>query len=120
MTISVGTSNCAAPGQSIEDAIGIGRAQAKTMRLEKPPMALSFVTFLVILALCASAQDWPQWRGPGRDGVLTSSSEPKSWPEKLTMKWQVTAGSGHSSPVVSSRRVYLLTRKGEEEDIPCG
>jgi hypothetical protein len=37
------------------------------------------------------AQDWPQWRGPNRDGV-THFSEPKAWPEKLTTKWKVTIG----------------------------
>src|SRR5262249_3409348 len=50
------------------------------------------------LALIASAEEWPQWRGPQRDGVATGFIEPKTWPEKLALKWQVDIGEGHSSP----------------------
>ena len=34
------------------------------------------------------AQDWPQWRGPSRDGVAKIRA-PRTWPEKLTTKWKV-------------------------------
>ena len=33
------------------------------------------------------AQDWPQWRGPSRDGAVTVN-QPKAWPEKLTAAWR--------------------------------
>ncbi|MGA2588434.1 MAG: PQQ-binding-like beta-propeller repeat protein [Bryobacteraceae bacterium] len=62
-----------------------------------------------------SAQDWPQWRGPHRDGIATGFTEPKAWPEKLDLKWKVTVGEGHSSPVVADGRIYLHTRQGDRE-----
>ncbi|PYV15990.1 MAG: serine/threonine protein kinase, partial [Acidobacteria bacterium] len=69
-----------------------------------------------LLGIAAAAeQDWTQWRGPGRDGVVSAFREPKDWPERLTRRWQVTVGLGHSSPVVAGRRVYLHSRQGEDE-----
>src|SRR5579864_7450864 len=31
----------------------------------------------------AGVDEWPQWRGPHRDGVLDGSDAPASWPEHL-------------------------------------
>jgi outer membrane protein assembly factor BamB len=59
--------------------------------------------------------DWPQWRGPSRDGTLTTFSEPKSWPEQLTKRWQIEVGSGYATPVVVGNRVYAFSRQQENE-----
>ena len=42
------------------------------------------------------AQDWPQWRGPNRNGTAPFS-EPKAWPDKLTTKWKVPVGEGYAA-----------------------
>jgi outer membrane protein assembly factor BamB len=60
------------------------------------------------------AQDWPQWRGPNRDGV-THFSEPKAWPEKLTTKWKVTIGEGYASPLYAKGRILEFARQGDDE-----
>lgn len=60
-------------------------------------------------------QDWPQWRGPNRNGGAEASSGPQQWPEQLKRVWQIPAGEGHSSPVVSGARVYQFARQGERE-----
>lgn len=65
------------------------------------------------------SQDWPQWRGPNRDGVLTPSSSPKSWPASLKFKWKNTVGAGHSSPIVVNGKVYVFSRQGENETVSC-
>jgi outer membrane protein assembly factor BamB len=65
------------------------------------------------------AQDWPQWRGPHRDGLIASFTAPKAWPDKLKTIWKVPAGIGHSSPVVLGRRVYLFSRQEENEVASC-
>lgn len=62
----------------------------------------------------SSPSDWPQWRGPQRDGVTTLSA-PKTWPPTLTKRWEVTVGVGHSSPVMSGERVILHARQGDVE-----
>jgi outer membrane protein assembly factor BamB len=59
--------------------------------------------------------DWPQWRGPNRDGVIPSFTAPNPWPEKLTRKWKVEVGLGYATPVVIGNRVYMFARQGDEE-----
>ncbi|MDQ3421412.1 MAG: PQQ-like beta-propeller repeat protein [Acidobacteriota bacterium] len=65
--------------------------------------------------LSAQAQDWNQWRGPRRDGVVMSLVPPATWPERPTQVWKVPAGTGHASPIVAGDRVYLFSRVGEQE-----
>jgi outer membrane protein assembly factor BamB len=62
-----------------------------------------------------SAVDWPQWRGPNRDGTLATFAEPRSWPEQLTERWKVEVGTGYATPVVVGNRVYVFSREQENE-----
>jgi outer membrane protein assembly factor BamB len=65
--------------------------------------------------LCVSAADWPQWRGPSRDGSGATFTAPAQWPETLTQRWKIDVGGGHSSPVLAGTRIYLHTRQEENE-----
>jgi outer membrane protein assembly factor BamB len=77
--------------------------------------AISLAGLASVAWAVAWAEDWPQWRGPHRDGVAAGFPEPKAWPEKLTLKWKVTVGEGHSSPVVADGRIYVHARQGDRE-----
>src|SRR5258707_9259700 len=66
------------------------------------------------LSTTAFAQDWPQWRGPNRDGNVSGAVIPTSWPRTLKEQWKVTVGIGHSSPVVSNGRIYVFARRHNE------
>ncbi len=81
--------------------------------------ASSAILCVFLLAGPAETQDWPQWRGPNRDGVISPSEGPKTWPPELKQKWQTTVGLGHSSPLLVNRKVYLLTRLGDDEVVSC-
>jgi outer membrane protein assembly factor BamB len=61
------------------------------------------------------AQDWPQWRGPNRDGAISAFKAPAAWPPALTRRWQIDVGSGYATPLVVGDRVYTFSRQGEEE-----
>jgi outer membrane protein assembly factor BamB len=61
----------------------------------------------------ATSTDWPQWRGPRRDGSVDAL--PAQWPEALKKRWQIPVGTGHASPVVSGNRVAVIARQGDEE-----
>jgi hypothetical protein len=45
------------------------------------------------------ALDWPQWRGPNRDGQVTGLAPRASWPETPTPSWKIPVGTGHASPL---------------------
>jgi outer membrane protein assembly factor BamB len=79
----------------------------------RPSLSLPLVA--AALAFLAPAEDWPQWRGPHRDGVAAGFAEPKAWPEKLTLRWKVAVGEGHSSPVVADGKIYIHARQGDRE-----
>jgi len=85
-------------------------------------MMLRKLLLLSIVSLCANsvvAQDWPQWRGANRDGVVKDFVPPAAWPEKLKQVWKTPVGSGYSSPVVGKDRVWVHSLNGEEETVSC-
>lgn len=65
--------------------------------------------------VAATGDDWPQWRGPHRDGALSSASAPVSWPEHLRVRWKITVGEGHSSPILAGGRIFDFTRQQGKE-----
>ena len=76
---------------------------------------LGSIAFLLLLTQLAPAQEWNQWRGPSRNGMVTATSVPKTWPEVLQQLWRVEVGEGYSSPVVSGGRVFVSSRRDPEE-----
>ena len=59
----------------------------------------------------ATAQDWPQWRGPNRDARATDFKPPATWPKELTQKWKVTVGEGVSTPALVGDKLFVLRDK---------
>lgn len=84
------------------------------LRSRKSSIVVSAL-LLCVIALPVAAQDWTQWRGPGRDGVVKGFSIPAAWPKSLKLVWKAPVGAGFSSPVVSQGKAYAFTRKEEEE-----
>lgn len=73
---------------------------------------------LLVSAACAA--DWPQWRGPHRDGQASGFQSPAAWtPDTLVKKWSVPVGEGHASPVIVGGRVFVLSREGDLEIMRC-
>jgi len=79
------------------------------------PVALATVLMIVPPA---GADDWPQWRGPNRDGVWreTGIVEKFSGP-RLDPVWRVEIGPGYSGPTVADGRVYVTDRQIEPKQI---
>lgn len=65
------------------------------------------------------AQDWPQWRGPGRDGRVTGFVVPQNWPDALPRKWEAQVGTGCATPALVGDRLYVFTRQAEDEVVSC-
>ena len=70
---------------------------------------------MAALVLPAFAQDWPQWRGPSRDGSLPAASAPKQWPASFAPAWRADVGEGYSSPVVVNGKVFVHSRRDPQE-----
>jgi outer membrane protein assembly factor BamB len=66
------------------------------------------------VCLTAGATDWPQWRGPHRDGISKEADLLKEWPkEGPKLLWQLNdIGGGYSTPSIVGGRLYLLGNKG--------
>src|SRR5262245_29228870 len=79
----------------------------------------TLVCSLALLASQAFAQDWPQWRGPARDGKATGFEAPKTWPKELTRKWKVTVGEGVATPALVGDKLYVFARADGAETTRC-
>jgi outer membrane protein assembly factor BamB len=74
--------------------------------------------FVLSIALPSFADDWPQWRGPQRNGVSRETRLLKNWPnEGPKLSWKITnTGSGYAAPSVLGDRLYMLGNDGLENE----
>jgi outer membrane protein assembly factor BamB len=63
------------------------------------------------------AADWPQWRGPNRDGKSVDTGLLKQWPENgPPLAWRVdTLGGGYSTPSIAAGRIFGMSNRGDKE-----
>lgn len=59
--------------------------------------------------------DVTQWRGVGRDGIVTGFAAPAAWPAQLTQRWKIEVGLGYATPLVVGNRLYVFSRQDEDE-----
>ena len=80
-----------------------------------------FAALLVAVSassVIVAAENWPQWRGPGGQGVSREAELPLEWGADRNIAWKVALpGWGQSSPVVWGSRLFLTTAI-EGEPIP--
>ena len=72
------------------------------------------------LALVARAEDWPQWRGPTRDGI----SREKRWLDQFPdqgppIAWKAIVGLGFSSFVVGNGKAYTAGHAAGSDTVFC-
>jgi outer membrane protein assembly factor BamB len=94
-------------------------------------VTLRLLTTIATLSLCFSTyvsgsttaigplpSDWPQWRGPQRNGISPETGLLKQWPaEGPKLLWQVNdLGDGFSTPSVVGPRLYLMSNRGMENE----
>jgi outer membrane protein assembly factor BamB len=64
--------------------------------------------------------DWPQWRGPRRDGLSLESGLNWNWPEVGPKKlWEAKSGEGYSTFAVAAGRVFTILQDGDDEAVVC-
>jgi outer membrane protein assembly factor BamB len=62
-----------------------------------------------------TADDWPQWRGPLRDGVWREQGIVDRFDgNALQIRWRTKIAGGYAGPAVADGRVYVTDRQKEE------
>lgn len=70
---------------------------------------------IMLLITPVQAEEWSQFRGPNRDGHAPMFQAPTTWPESPREVWKVEVGEGQASPVIAGGKIYLMTRRGDDE-----
>lgn len=68
--------------------------------------------FCCVVSCCSQtdAADWPQFRGPNRDGHADAENLPSEWGPNKNVAWRVEVpGKGWSSPSLSQGKIYLTS-----------
>jgi len=82
--------------------------------------ALAAAVVLLAALPTARAADWPQWRGPTRNGISSETGWRSQWtgagPRRL---WSLSVGQGFSSLAVKDGRVYTMGHEGGRDIVTC-
>ena len=83
-----------------------------------PFVALQIAAGLWLAPAAVQARDWPQWRGPNRNGVSEETGLLKEWPKDgPKLRWKLAdVGSGYGTQAVVGDRLYLLGNEGLENE----
>jgi outer membrane protein assembly factor BamB len=76
-------------------------------------LALSLIACCCLAAGNAQAEDWPQWRGPHRDGISADTGLLKEWPAGgPRLAWKATGlGRGYANMSVAAGRLFTMGDK---------
>ncbi|HEX6984545.1 MAG TPA: PQQ-binding-like beta-propeller repeat protein [Planctomycetaceae bacterium] len=95
-----------------EQAIAYFRAAESNAATVGRPDAAELVT--------VTDGDWPQYRGPGRDGVAADAAIRTDWEaDPPEVVWRHPVGPGWSSFAVVGDRAYTQEQRGEQEVVVC-
>ncbi len=98
--------------------LDLERHDADPQRLEK----LAAIALPTLPASVAASADWPQWRGPNRDGLSPATTLRTDWPAAgPRVLWKTAIGRGFSSVAVVGGRVYTAEEEPAEpaEAVVC-
>src|SRR5439155_16177803 len=79
---------------------------------------LLIVVGLAVFFQSVQAADWPQWRGPQRNGISPETGLLKEWPKNgPKLLWRIDdIDYGYSTPAIVGDVIYLLSNKGMEDE----
>ena len=85
------------------------------MKIPRPLLALP----LFALTAFAAPADWPQWRGPNRDGISPSTGLLKEWPaDGPPLAWRIGGlGKGLSSVSIAGGKIFTMAARKDGQFI---
>ena len=87
------------------------------MHMKFPSVLIQTGILFLVANICAG--EWPRFRGPNGDGIVTESKAPREWGDD-NVRWKTQLpGPGSSSPIVFGNRVFLTAYSGYGSD-PSG
>ncbi len=85
-----------------------------------PRLLASCCAAFLLLAAVASADNWPQWRGPTDDGICKEKNLPAEWSDAKNVVWKLKMpGMGGSTPAVWGDRMFLTSADGADMVLLC-
>src|SRR5688572_9238806 len=79
-------------------------------------------TFAILASALFSARgdDWPQWRGPQRNGISQETGWAFQWPDEgPKIAWRAKVGLGYSTFVVAGGRAYTVGHAQGQDTVFC-
>ncbi len=86
----------------------------------KTLVGMAFIILCSSIDIAAQAEgNWPQWRGPNRDGISKETGLLKQWPENgPPLVWKAKgAGAGYSSFAITNGRLFTMGLRGNRESV---
>ena len=79
-------------------------------------MSARALSAIVVLSLSSGvfAAEWPQYRGPGHDGVTPEKINTR-WSTPPKVQWRIPLGSSLGSFVTGNGRLYVFAKDGDDE-----
>jgi outer membrane protein assembly factor BamB len=79
---------------------------------------LAYAGGAILLSVTAYAADWPQWRGPQRNGFSAEAGLLKEWPKDgPRLVWHAKdIGDGYAAPSIVGNRIYILSNSGLDNE----
>lgn len=91
----------------------------KSLCMKLVVIGAAMLFFLHFDTPAQSGAEWPQWRGPNRDGISKETGLLKQWPtDGPPLAWKATgAGQGYSSLAIAGGRLYTMGLRANREHI---
>ncbi len=80
--------------------------------------SLFLTTASLVFGETSAKSDWPQWRGPSRDGMVQT----RPWPETISgdsvqQLWRVALGPSYSGPIVGDGKVFTTETADQKWEV---
>ena len=89
--------------------------------MQNRALAAATFSFVVAQSLCGTLADadWPQWRGPSRNGHSPDTGLMESWPDGGPKQLWIykNAGKGYAGPAISQGALYTMGTQGEKSTL---
>lgn len=85
-----------------------------------PLISIGLLAIWSLLSTVARSEDWPQWRGPQRNGISRETAWLSDWTDAgPPVAWTAQVGKGHSAVSVSGGRAYTVGWDGTNDTVWC-